>query len=167
MNIHNIIGAAAYLGIGCVGAWCGFKLKLPAGGLIGSMLAVMLVKALINVEWNLPQGFGSFIQVLLGVSIGASFHSDIFKTFQKVAFPIFLTTLALMTTGFLLSWIFTKVGILDSHTAYLCTTPGGMSALVALALEGQANATLIISFHFFRLLAVILIAPFIMKYWLS
>ena len=167
MNMNQITATAVYLGIGFLGAWLGSKLKLPAGALIGSMLTVMLTKALLNTSVNLPQSFGFFIQVLIGVSIGASFQPEMFKIFPKVAFPILLTTLALMMTGFLLAWLFTKVGILDTQTAYLCTTPGGLSALVALALNGQANATLILCFHFFRLLAVILIAPFVLKYLLS
>ncbi len=74
------------------------------------------------------------------------------------------SVLALMLIGFLFAWMFTKFGILDTQTAYFCTTLGSLSALVGLSPEGQDNATLILCFHFFRLLSVILVALFILKY---
>ena len=165
--MNQYLSTGLLLGIGCLGAWLGERAKIPAGALIGSMLAVILTKALFNANVNLPQGFGFFIQTLLGVSIGASFQPEMLKIFPKIIVPIFLTTFTLMMTGFLLAWLFTKIGLFDPQTAYLCTTPGGLSALVALAVDGRADATIILCFHFFRVLTVILIAPFMLKYLLS
>ncbi|PID57067.1 hypothetical protein CSB45_09120 [candidate division KSB3 bacterium] len=165
--MNHFLTTAFHLAIGCLGAWLGSKTKLPSGPLIGAMLAVIVSKTYLHSTVQLPQGLSFFIQTLIGVSIGVSFRPEMLKIFPKMAIPIVVTTVTLMTTGFLLAWLFTQLDILDKQTAYLCTTPGGLSALLALALEGQVNATLILSFHFLRLLSVILTAPFILKYLLA
>lgn len=46
------------------------------------------------------------------------------------------------------------------------TSPGAMSVLVSLSLEGNAEVMLIVYFHFFRVVFVMLTAPLIFK-WIS
>ena len=74
--------------------------------------------------------------------------------------------MVLVATGALLAVIFTKLGILDMGTAYLGTSPGAMSALVVLALDNPGQPMLVVCFHFFRVIFVILTAPLIFK-WIS
>ena len=54
----------------------------------------------------------------------------------------------------------------DMGTGYLGTSPGAMSVLIALSLEGNTEPMLIVCFHFFRVVFVILTAPLIFK-WIS
>jgi hypothetical protein len=62
--------------------------------------------------------------------------------------------------------VFAKLGLLDFGTAYLGTSPGAMSALIVMALDSGAQPMLVVCFHFFRVVFVILTAPLIFK-WIS
>jgi hypothetical protein len=53
---------------------------------------------------------------------------------------------------------------LDPGTAYLGTSPGAMSALIVLAIDNPAKEALVVCFHFFRVVFIILTAPIILKY---
>jgi uncharacterized membrane protein AbrB (regulator of aidB expression) len=87
------------------------------------------------------------------------------KILSKIVIPVITSTLVLVGTGILLSIIFTKIGVLDTGSAYLGTSPGAMSALIVLALDSGTNAALVTCFHFFRVVFIVLTTPIIFKFF--
>ncbi|MBD3309344.1 hypothetical protein GF339_23305 [candidate division KSB3 bacterium] len=156
-----------YVGVGTFGGFWGSKLKIPAGTMLGAVVSVFLLRLLFKIEWELPKSYEWWLQIFLGILLGTSFHPAMFKTLYKMALPIVFSTITLVSVGIVLSLLFARFGILDSQTAYLGTSPGAMSSLILLASQSQADAPLITCFHFFRLFAVILTAPFVLKYFFS
>jgi uncharacterized membrane protein AbrB (regulator of aidB expression) len=73
--------------------------------------------------------------------------------------PVIVSTLVLVGTGLLLALIFKKLGMLDMVTGYIGTSPGAMSAMIPLAVETEINPVLVVCFHFFRVVFVLLTAP--------
>lgn len=164
--MSSSLGLLSYLGLGLLGGFLGAKLKIPAGALIGAMLTIILFKMITKVHWEIPKGFTFTLQVFLGIMVGASFQPELMQAMKKIAIPVVISCVVLVGTGVLLAVIFTRLGLLDFGTAYLGTSPGAMSALIVLALESQAQPMLVICFHFFRVVFVILTAPLIFK-WIS
>ena len=160
------LGWLAYLGLGLVGGWLGSYLKIPAGTLIGAMLTIIVFKMFTHLHWEIPKGFNFALQIVLGVTVGATFQPELLQAMKKIAVPVVLSCVVLVGTGALMAVVFTKLGLLDIGTAYLGTSPGAMSALIALALESKAEPTLMVCFHFFRVVFVLLTAPLIFK-WIS
>ena len=154
-----------FLAIGTLGGYLGTKLKIPAGALIGSLLAVICFKLISRVDWNVPRMFTFVLQVFLGIMVGASFQPGMLKVMGRVFFPVITSTLLLVGTGLLLSMVFTRMGLLDMGTAYLATSPGAMSALLVVALDSGKDAAVITCFHFFRVVFIILTMPLIYKYF--
>lgn len=161
--MNSIKVLSFYLCVGTLGGFCGYKLKIPAGTLVGAMLAVIVTKIVLKSYWEMPKGFTFVIQILLGVMVGAMYNPSIIKMLNKIAIPVVSSTVVLMGVGILLSLIFTKLGLLDIGTAYLGTSPGAMSALIPLAFDSQADASLVVCFHFFRVVFIVLTAPIIFK----
>jgi membrane AbrB-like protein len=155
-----------YAGVGLFGGFLGYKIKIPAGALIGSLVFVILAKLLLKSDWQLPKQFIFFIQVLLGIMVGATFHPSLLPVFHKILIPVVLSCVILVGTGVLMAIVFTKLGLLDLGTGYLGTSPGAMTALLSMALENNVsvNATIITCFHLFRVIFVILTAPIIFKF---
>ena len=113
MNV-NFSQVLAYLTIGgSGGGFIGFKLKIPAGGLVGAMIAVIIFKFCSGVQWNLPRGYGIIVQVLVGVMIGATFQRSTLDTISQLLLPIVVSTLVLVFTGAVLCLIFTKMNLMD------------------------------------------------------
>jgi len=156
-------GILIYIGLGLIGGVVGLKFKIPAGSLIGAMLVIIAFKLITQMHWDVPKGFNFLLQVLLGIMVGATFQPAMIPVLKKIFFPMVTSTLTLVGTGILLSIIFTRLGILDAPSAYLGTSPGAMSALIVLALEGNTSPTLVVCFHFFRVVFVILTAPLFLK----
>ena len=159
------LGWLVYIGLGLIGGLVGSRLKIPAGSLIVAMLTIIAFKLITKIHWDMPKGFNFVLQVALGIMVGASFHPSMLPFLKKLFFPVLASTLTLVGVGILLSIIFTRMGILDAPAAYLGTSPGAMSALIVLAFESGASATLVVCFHFFRVVFVILTAPLFLKFF--
>jgi len=162
--MNYLISLPIFLAVGTLGGYLGTKLKIPAGALIGSLLAVICFKLISRVDWNVPKTFTFVLQVFLGIMVGASFQPGMLKVMGRVVFPVITSTLLLVGTGLLLSMVFTRMGLLDMGTAYLATSPGAMSALLGVALDSGKDAAVITCFHFFRVVFIILTMPLIYKY---
>ena len=156
-------GWLIYLLVGTLGGLIGARLKIPAGSLIGAMMAVIIFKLVMRSNWPIPKEVGFIFQVALGVMVGAAFQPAMLPHLKKLFFPIVTSTFTLVGTGLILSIIFTRLQILDGTTAYLGTSPGAMSGIIVLAFEGGANPPIVLSFHFFRVVFVLLTAPLILK----
>lgn len=158
------LGLLSYLCLGLLGGLIGAKLKIPAGTLIGAMVTIIFFKMFMKVHWEIPKSFIFILQVFLGIMVGASFQPELLQVMKKIAIPVIISCVVLVGVGVLMAVIFTRMGILDIGTAYLGTSPGAMSALIVLALESQAQPMLVVCFHFFRVVFVILTAPLIFKF---
>jgi membrane AbrB-like protein len=162
--MNSIVSIAIYLCVGALGGFVVSRFKIPAGAMIGAMLAVVLFKLILQRNWPVPRNFGLVVQVIVGVMVGVSFHPDMLKNLGKILIPVTSSTFILVGIGFLLALIYAKTGLLDLKTAYLGTSPGAMAALVFMALETQSNATVVATFHFFRIFFIVLTAPLLFKF---
>ena len=153
-----------YLCVGTAGGYLGERLRLPAGAMIGSMLAVILFKLVAQTTWDVPPAFRFVAQVLLGIMVGAAFLPEMLKFIGKAAFPIVLSTLVLVAVGIGLSILLTRLGYVEMTTAYLSTSPGAMNAILCMGMVNELNGPMILSFHFFRVVFVNLTAPLVLKY---
>jgi len=159
------LGIWIYIGLGTLGGLAGSKLKIPAGSLIAAMLTIIVFKLVTKSHWEVPKGFNFLLQIFLGIMVGASFQPAMLPVLKKLFFPVLASTLTLVGTGIILSIIFTRLEVLDAPSAYLGTSPGAMSALIVLAFESGSSATLVVCFHFFRVVFVILTAPLFLKFF--
>jgi membrane AbrB-like protein len=159
------LGWLVYIGLGIVGGLIGSRIKIPAGSLIVAMLTIMAFKLITKTHWEMPKGFNFVLQIALGIMVGASFQPAMLPVLKKIFFPVLASTVTLVGMGILLSIIFTRMGILDAPSAYLGTSPGAMSALIVLAFDSGSSATLVVCFHFFRVVFVILTAPLLLKFF--
>lgn len=162
--MDSILGLSFYVLLGTLGGFLGSKLKITGGTLIGALLIVIFVKLMMKVHWEVPKSFSFILQVFLGIMVGATFQPDMIKILYKIIVPVITSTFILVGVGVILSIIFTKLNLLDPGTAYLGTSPGAMSALIVLAIDNPAKEALVVCFHFFRVVFIILTAPIILKY---
>jgi membrane AbrB-like protein len=125
--MEALTNLAIYLCVGAAGGYLGDRLRLPAGVLIGSMVAVILFRMVMHRPWSVPAPYRFTVQVLLGVMLGISFVPEMLKLIARAAFPILLSTLVLVGVGILLALLFTRMGYVDITTAYMGTSPGAMS----------------------------------------
>ncbi len=161
--MNNGWGLVFYLITGLIGGAIGFRLKIPGGTIIGAMLAVIILNLLGGRSWELPSSYKFTVEVLIGIMVGASFSKEIGQKLIPLIIPVLGSTLILVVTGVLVSLLLEKFGILDRTTAYVSTSPGAMSALLGLAGDTGANLPVVLCFHVFRIIFIIVTAPFIFR----
>ena len=161
--MNTCSGFGLYLVVGVIGGLIGAKLKIPAGVLTGAMLSVIICKLFMQSQWEMPEGFNFITQTLVGVMVASTFHPAMLKTLKAIALPVILSSLMLVCAGGLLAIFISRLDLLDPATAYMATSPGAMTALIPMSIEGSANSLIVTCFHFFRLLFILFTAPWILK----
>ncbi len=159
------MGALYILGVGLAGGVVGHKLNLPAGGMLGAIIAVALFKQLnIAAAQTLPVNFALFAQVVIGISIGASFSSGFFRELKTMAVPAFTVVLSLLMFSALLAFILTKTTDIDLVTLMLAVAPGGLTEMGAFSLAFKAQTAVVLTVHLLRILAITVAVPLAMYF---
>ena len=149
------------------GATGGRCIRLPGAGLLGPMTITMVLELTgLSLGLAVPTILVQVGYLLIGWQAGVAFTREAVRTVQRVlpaAFGlILLINVAAAGLGVLLAHV-AGVGRLDG---YLATSPGGIYAVLATAVESGANVTFIIAAQMMRVLLMLFAAPLIARLFL-
>ena len=148
--------------VGSVGGLIAHRLRMPAGPMLGAMIAVGVYNCL-GFESYMPDQVRVGVQIVMGCILGLSLNRDTFKQLKTVLKPALVIVPSLMafglTTGFLLHKFFN----LDVYTAFLSSTPGGLAELSLLAASLGGDGPRVAILHTLRLITVITVTPIILQ----
>ncbi len=147
-----------------VGAATFEALKVPAGALIGALVATAALNLITDggvVELPSPLRFGAF--ALLGWAVGQGVTTETVRTVRDSLVPIVLTVAALLLFGALLAVLLTRFGVFDGTTAFLAASPGALSQMSALGQGLGADATLVATVHTVRVVTLVLVSPIVAR----
>ena len=163
VGMSNYMGIALYIFVGSIGGLIGLKLKMPGGVLTCSVFSIIILKTFMKTQWNMPGEFSFIAQVLVGVMVADAYHPEMLKTIKLISLPAITSSFMLIGAGGLLAVIIHRLHLLDAATAYLATSPGAITSLVAISTDGAANPVVVSCFHLVRLLLILATAPWIFK----
>jgi len=165
-----------YLSIGMlialvvVGATAGKLVRLPGAGLLGPLaLTVLLQVTGLSFGLSVPMVLVQLGYGLIGWQAGLAFTRDSLRAVGR----ILPTAVGLIV---LLSVATAGLGVALAHVAgltplegYLATSPGGVYAVLATAVETGSNVTFIIAAQVVRILLMLFAAPLLARsmVWLS
>jgi membrane AbrB-like protein len=148
------------------GAWGAARLRITAGVLLGPMvLTGAVVLAGLAEGFAVPDLVGQTAFALIGLQVGLRFTPDTLRLLGRLTIPVLLAIAGLLVASFGLAVLLdvtTSATLLD---AYLATTPGGLYAVVAVAFGAGADTTFIVAVQTLRVIAMVLLAPFAVR-WL-
>lgn len=152
------------VGLVVAGAVAGRMARLPGSGLLGPM-ALTVVAELSGVSFGLavPAVLVSVSYMLIGWQAGVAFTRESLRAIERLL-PAALGLIVLLNVataglGVALSAI-TGVSMLDG---YLATSPGGIYAVLATAVETGSNVTFIIAAQVLRVLLMLFAAPLLAR----
>jgi membrane AbrB-like protein len=152
------------VGLAPAGLLLGRAVRLPAAALLGPMILSGIV-TLSGGDVAVPPLLREVAFALIGVRIGLRFTVATVRLVGRLLVPVVVCVLGLLVACFGLAvalHMTTSASLLD---AYLATTPGGLYAVVAIALGTGANATFIVAVQGLRVVVMVLLAP-VMVRWL-
>ena len=97
--------------------------------------------------------------IAIGLQVGLRFTMATVRQVGRLIVPVLAALVGLLVACFGLAVVLaatTSVSLLD---AYLATTPGGLYAVLAVAVGADANTTFIVAVQGLRLLVMVLLAP--------
>lgn len=144
--------------IATAGAALFYKLKIPAGVMIGA-LALVAVYNILTGDVSFPPYMKTVSQILTGAFIGVSIRSDVIGMLKKLALPALVIPFSLMVCGLLIGFIVYRVTDYDLVTCLLATSPGGIADMALIGMDMGADTSIMAVLHLVRLLSIICIWP--------
>lgn len=148
--------------VAAVGGLIGYRMKIPAGAMIGAMISV----AVFNIAWGnayIPVKFKVFAQILTGGIIGLSFSRDTLMQIKELLLPLTVSVALMMSFCVVLGILLYKFTDLDIITAMFALSPGGITDMTLAAQDMGGETSIIAVFHFIRLSLVVGFMPVIIR----
>lgn len=144
---------------GSVGGLLARRMRIPAGALIGSLLAAMVFNAIYPVIPTYPTDLRLGIQILSGMVIGTRFTQADIKTLKTMVLPVIILVVMLLTINLGFAYLMSSLTTLSFMTSFFACAPGGVSDLALVAADFGAIMEHVALLQLFRLISVIIIFP--------
>jgi membrane AbrB-like protein len=158
------LSAAMLVVLVVVGAAGGRLIRLPGAGLLGPM-ALTVVLQLTGLSFGLavPMVLVQAAYMLIGWQAGVAFTRESLRAIGRVlpAAISLIVVLNVATAG--LGVLLARVAGLTPLEGYLATSPGGVYAVLATAVETGSNVTFIIAAQVLRVLLMLFAAPLLAR----
>jgi uncharacterized protein len=140
--------------------------RLPAVSLLGPMLvAAGLTLAGVPFAVPLPAWIQNIAFATIGLQVGLRFTPDSMRAAGRALVPGLIAILGLLVGCALLALVLAPLADVSTLDAYLATTPGGLYAVLATAVDSGANTTFVLAVQVLRLFVMLLAAPVLAR-WL-
>lgn len=152
--------------VGALGGWLASLVGWPLPWMIGSLLAVMLVRCLADLPLAEVPGARKCGQWIVGIGIGLHFTPAVIE--QVLAHSVIIVFGAVATTlSSVLAIAFMRRSGEDRATAFFASMPGGASEMVNLGQRHGAVLSRVAAAQSLRLLLVVLLVPAAFQYLLG
>ncbi len=139
------------------------RLEVPAGSLLGAGLGAALMNLVGGGVTEGPDSVVTAAFIVLGWKIGQSVTGEALSELGSQLPAILGIVVFLVAAGGVAAWALVGLGVLDTQTAYLATSPGALSQMSALAADGSADGLFVVTVHTVRVLVVVLVAPLVVR----
>lgn len=139
------------------------KMKVPAGALLGAIVGVILLNTFTQIAY-FPQNIKIVSTSLVGTYIGCHVLPKDLQLIRDNIKSALIMVLVMLIYNLISSKILTLTSHIDFCTAFLALAPGGVTDMSLVALDMGANVSTVSTIQMLRLIIVIGITPFIIKY---
>jgi membrane AbrB-like protein len=159
------LSLAMLVGLVLVGAVGGRLLRMPGAGLLGP-LALTVVLQLTGLSFGLtvPAVLVQAAYMVIGWQAGVAFTRESLRAIGRILPLALLLIVVLGVATALLGVVLADVTGLTQLEGYLATSPGGVYAVLATAVETGSNVTFIIAAQVLRVLLMLFAAPFLARF---
>lgn len=158
---HWAVNLAVLAVCGALGAWGGRAAKLPSPTFLGPFLTALLASWFLPYQWLLPGVLFKAGMLFVGLSIGARFDVPMARRLGRAALVETALVLALIALCLVVGYTFHLFTGVDTLTAVLGSTPGGMEVMVASAVELGGDAGLVLAMQMTRWFIILMAGPWV------
>lgn len=152
---------------GALGVIFGTKIGLPSASFLGPFLTGLAAFWVLPYRLYIPEPLFTLGLMFIGLSIGLKFDRQAsLKLIKAICLEIILV-LGLILACFGVGYAFHLLTNVDTTTAILGSTPGGLSAIIATTIQIGGDSGLVLAMQMIRMLLILFLSPFLASYWLK
>ena len=142
--------------------------RFPGASLLAPMtLAAVVSLAVPGGEFEVPRVAQDLAFSLIGLQVGLKFTLDTIRLLGRLLLPVIVAVLGVLAACALLAVVLDVASDVSFRDAYLATTPGGLYAVLAVALGTDANAGFILAAQGLRLIVMVALAPVLVRWMVT
>ncbi|MDR5674909.1 MAG: AbrB family transcriptional regulator [Armatimonadota bacterium] len=151
------------LTVGVGAGWAALWLGVPAGGLVGSMVAVAALRLVGGPVRELSLHVRRGVQLAVGIilAVSASWHPEVAR---RVLLPALGLTAYLLAVSAVIAWGVGTVTRWPWPVAFLSSAPAGLTEISMAADDMGLDAPSIASLHVARVITVIACVPWLVAW---
>lgn len=139
----------------------GEKLHLPSNLFLAPFFSGLLTFSFFPYQITIPSYIFRGGLLLLGLSIALKFEINTIQKLLKAVCLEVILVLFLIFTCFLAGYGFHLITKIDTLTALLGSTPGGLTAMMATVIELGGDSGLVLTMQMMRMLLILMLSPFL------
>ena len=147
--------------VGSIGGLAGYLLGIPAGALLGSMIAVGIYNCL-GFQAFMPAQIRIAAQIIVGCFLGLNLNRNAFMELRTVIVPALIINAMMLIWGTMTGFLVFKFCKIDMHTSFLSSAAGGRIELVLMSTSLGGDGPKVALLHTVRALAVVSTMPLIL-----
>jgi membrane AbrB-like protein len=148
-------------------AWGARLLGFPAAFLVGPMIGAVLFSLSTSIKVRVPRPALVGVQALLGCAIARAITSSFLVSMSRNGLLMLLVVAVTILAGALVGWVLVRYGALPGTTAAWGSSPGGASAMIAMAEEHGADVRLVAFMQYLRVILVVLTVTLVSTFLLG
>jgi len=154
----NFRALAITLAVAAVSGLTGKKLGVPAGTILFSIVAVLILKK--NTKYAyMPLWMRRTAQCLSGACIGSSITLENILALHQMAVPLIVLLIIFFGNSFFTGYIFHRFLGFEMAAGMLAATPAGSSDMALISEEMGHKSVIVTELHILRLLIVNIVFP--------
>ncbi|MFE5320049.1 AbrB family transcriptional regulator [Paenibacillus sp. NPDC056579] len=145
-------------------AWIAVRLRFPTPFFLGPILAAGIITVAGYEPPHLPPLFTLLAQWSLGIYMGLGIKLSSLSNWKKLLPYSIAGSIAVVAFSLGLSYLFSKVHPMSLLTAFLSTSPGGMTEMAVTASMVGADVSMVVAYQMFRILFILFIVPYMLRW---
>jgi membrane AbrB-like protein len=158
---------AVVLIFGGIGAIVGYRLPVPAGILVGTLVTVGVgggAVALLGLpHLTVPPGINGLLQILLGMLVGFRMTREELREGVRALLPASLLAVVIISASVGAALVAVSVTSLDPVTALFAAAPGGLTEMTAVGASFGADGAAVASVQLVRVLMAVAVVDVVLQ----
>jgi membrane AbrB-like protein len=148
--------------VAAAGGLAAFRLKIPAGLIIGSLVGVAALQIFTGAA-ALPANAKLFTQIVAGLFIGKNIRRQDFAVLRPIAKYAFITVAGVIAFSLAMGFVLYLFSGYDLVTSLFCAAPGGIIDMTLAAHDLGGDAAVVSLHQLFRFIGVVALIPAILS----
>jgi hypothetical protein len=148
--------------VATVGGFIFFRLKVPAGPMLGAMFFSMIISIFCG-KCYIPPFMIVASRVIAGTLIGFRITKASLQSLKKILFPMIFFTFFMLILSMISGFIIYSITGIHKATAFFGSAPGGLTDMSLISSEFGADMSTVALLQVARMIACKTIIPFVAK----